>query len=116
MCACLCLSFLKNLPPEMREAQEKKLEGLKKQQEIHTRLAVERKIFLRDRKIKFFGMVLFFCAIGSDVVVQFEFHMFWYEYCVNIFLIREKKDRKENKAFGETAARCLWSGPRGRSC
>ncbi|XP_034686297.1 rRNA-processing protein EFG1 isoform X1 [Vitis riparia] len=44
----------KNLPPEMREAQEKKLEGLKKQQEIHTRLAVERKIFLRDRKIKFF--------------------------------------------------------------
>ncbi|KAJ9700523.1 hypothetical protein PVL29_006033 [Vitis rotundifolia] len=44
----------KNLPPEVREAQEKKLEGLKKQQEIHTRLAVERKIFLRDRKIKFF--------------------------------------------------------------
>jgi hypothetical protein len=28
---------------------------LKKQQEIHTRLALERKIFLRDRKIKFFG-------------------------------------------------------------
>lgn len=46
---------LKNLPPEVREAQEQKLEGLKKQQEIHTRLAAERKIFLRDRKIKFFG-------------------------------------------------------------
>ncbi|KAF8016410.1 hypothetical protein BT93_H1808 [Corymbia citriodora subsp. variegata] len=44
----------KDLPPEVREAQEKKLEGLKKQQEIHTRLAVEKKIFLRDRKIKFF--------------------------------------------------------------
>ncbi|GLT78660.1 hypothetical protein SLA2020_501880 [Shorea laevis] len=44
----------KDLPPEVREAQEKKLEGFKKQQEIHTRLAVERKIFLRDRKIKFF--------------------------------------------------------------
>ncbi|KAI6693382.1 hypothetical protein NL676_021092 [Syzygium grande] len=44
----------KDLPPEMREAQEKKLEGLKKQQEIHSRLAVEKKIFLRDRKIKFF--------------------------------------------------------------
>ncbi|XP_021897175.1 rRNA-processing protein EFG1 isoform X4 [Carica papaya] len=44
----------KDLSPEVREAQEKKLEGLKKQQEIHTRLAVERKIFLRDRKIKFF--------------------------------------------------------------
>ncbi|XWS13762.1 hypothetical protein CRYUN_Cryun36dG0066000 [Craigia yunnanensis] len=44
----------KDLPPEVRDAQEKKLEGLKKQQEIHTRLAVERKIFLRDRKIKFF--------------------------------------------------------------
>ncbi|KAG4983669.1 rRNA-processing protein EFG1-like isoform X1 [Glycine soja] len=44
----------KNLPPEVREAQEQKLEALKKQQEIHTRLAAERKIFLRDRKIKFF--------------------------------------------------------------
>ncbi|XP_057426819.1 rRNA-processing protein EFG1 isoform X2 [Lotus japonicus] len=44
----------KNLPPEVREAQEQKLEGLKKQQEIHTRLAAERQIFLRDRKIKFF--------------------------------------------------------------
>ncbi|KAJ6898682.1 hypothetical protein NC652_025262 [Populus alba x Populus x berolinensis] len=45
----------KELPPEVREAQEKRLEELKKQQEIHTRLALERKIFLRDRKIKFFG-------------------------------------------------------------
>ncbi|KAG4395374.1 hypothetical protein AAZX31_20G196800 [Glycine max] len=44
----------KNLPPEVRDAQEQKLEALKKQQEIHTRLAAERKIFLRDRKIKFF--------------------------------------------------------------
>ncbi|XP_022974416.1 rRNA-processing protein EFG1 isoform X1 [Cucurbita maxima] len=44
----------KNLPAEVREVQEKKLEGLRKQQEIHSRLAVERKIFLRDRKIKFF--------------------------------------------------------------
>lgn len=46
--------MLKELPAEVREAQQKKLEELKKQQEIHTRLAVERKIFLRDRKIKFF--------------------------------------------------------------
>ncbi|KAK9287973.1 hypothetical protein L1049_016418 [Liquidambar formosana] len=44
----------KNLPPEVRETQEKKLEGIKKQQELQTRLAVERKIFLRDRKMKFF--------------------------------------------------------------
>ncbi|KAI8029033.1 hypothetical protein LOK49_LG01G02899 [Camellia lanceoleosa] len=43
-----------DLSPEVREAQEKKLEGIKKQQEIHNRLAVERKIFLCDRKIKFF--------------------------------------------------------------
>ncbi|CAN6551736.1 unnamed protein product [Malus baccata var. baccata] len=47
----------KNLPAEVREAQEKKLEGFKKQQEIHSRLAVERKIFMRDRKIKFFGIM-----------------------------------------------------------
>lgn len=44
----------KDLPSEVKEAQEKKLEELKKQQEIHNRLAVERQIFLRDRKIKFF--------------------------------------------------------------
>ncbi|KAL2506645.1 Protein of unknown function (DUF2361) [Abeliophyllum distichum] len=44
----------KDLPPEVKEAQEKKLEELKKQQDIHNHLAVERKIFLRDRKIKFF--------------------------------------------------------------
>ena len=43
-----------NLPAEVREAQQQKLEALKKQQEIHARLAAERKIFLRDRKIKFF--------------------------------------------------------------
>ncbi|XP_021897173.1 rRNA-processing protein EFG1 isoform X2 [Carica papaya] len=49
-----CDCLVQDLSPEVREAQEKKLEGLKKQQEIHTRLAVERKIFLRDRKIKFF--------------------------------------------------------------
>lgn len=44
----------KELPPEVREAQQQKLDDLKKQQEIHTRLALERKLFLRDRKIKFF--------------------------------------------------------------
>ncbi|XP_077240315.1 uncharacterized protein LOC143881208 isoform X1 [Tasmannia lanceolata] len=44
----------KNLPLEIRKTQEKKLEDLKKQKEIQTRLAIERKIFLRDRKIKFF--------------------------------------------------------------
>ncbi|KAL9260838.1 rRNA-processing protein efg1-like protein [Drosera capensis] len=44
----------KDLRPEVREALEKKLEGLKKQQELHNRLAIERQIFLRDKKIKFF--------------------------------------------------------------
>ncbi|RWR88861.1 rRNA-processing protein EFG1 [Cinnamomum micranthum f. kanehirae] len=44
----------KDLPLEIRGAQEKKLAELKKQQELRTRLAEERKIFLRDRKIKFF--------------------------------------------------------------
>ena len=55
--------FLKDLPPEVREAQQAKLEGIKKQQEIHNRLAVERKIFLRDRKIKFFGREVLFCVL-----------------------------------------------------
>ncbi|KAL3506029.1 hypothetical protein ACH5RR_031411 [Cinchona calisaya] len=44
----------KDLPLEVKEAQEKKLDVLKKQQENLNRLAVERKIFLRNRKIKFF--------------------------------------------------------------
>ncbi|KAJ4956959.1 hypothetical protein NE237_013742 [Protea cynaroides] len=44
----------KDLPPQVREVQEKKLEQLKNQQDLHKRLAVERKIFMRDRKIKFF--------------------------------------------------------------
>ena len=55
--------FCQELPPEVREAQEKKLDGLKKQQEIHTRLALERKIFLRDRKIKFFGKFFSFFLV-----------------------------------------------------
>ncbi|XP_047318504.1 rRNA-processing protein EFG1-like [Impatiens glandulifera] len=44
----------KDLPPEVRETQEKKLEELKKQREIHNTLSTERIIFLRGRKIKFF--------------------------------------------------------------
>ncbi|PIN01309.1 hypothetical protein CDL12_26181 [Handroanthus impetiginosus] len=44
----------KDLSPEVKEAQEKKLEELKKQQEIHARLVKERKIFLQNRKIRFF--------------------------------------------------------------
>lgn len=44
----------KELPEEVREAQQKKLEELKKQLEIHNTLVLERKIQLRDRKIKFF--------------------------------------------------------------
>ncbi|KAF5752350.1 rRNA-processing protein EFG1 isoform X1 [Tripterygium wilfordii] len=40
----------KDLPPEVREAQEKKLAGIKKQHEIHSHLG---KIFRRDLRIKF---------------------------------------------------------------
>ncbi|GMP56218.1 hypothetical protein CsSME_00020785 [Camellia sinensis var. sinensis] len=60
----------KDLSPEVREAQEKKLEGIKKQQEIHNRLAVERKIFLRDRKIKFFGKILFILCLSLHFVAN----------------------------------------------
>lgn len=44
----------KDLPAEVREAQEQKLEELKKQIELQTRLVDERKTFLLDRKKKFF--------------------------------------------------------------
>lgn len=58
-CANIFLCCLKDLPHEVREAQVKKLEELKRQQELHTRLAIERKIQLRSRKIKFFGIFSF---------------------------------------------------------
>ncbi|KAD3639989.1 hypothetical protein R6Q59_003108 [Mikania micrantha] len=44
----------KDTRPEVNEALVKKLEGLKSQQQVLDNLALERKIFLRDRKIKFF--------------------------------------------------------------
>ncbi|CAN6303191.1 unnamed protein product [Urochloa humidicola] len=44
----------KDLPDEVRIAQEKKLEELKRQQELQNQLAVQRTVQLRDRKIKFF--------------------------------------------------------------
>ncbi|PNT73972.1 hypothetical protein BRADI_1g05420v3 [Brachypodium distachyon] len=44
----------KDLPSEMRVAQEKKLEELKRQQELQNQLAIQRTVQLRDRKIKFF--------------------------------------------------------------
>ncbi|EOA37276.1 hypothetical protein CARUB_v10010871mg, partial [Capsella rubella] len=44
----------KDLPPEVRESLNKKLDDLKKQHDVHSRLAVERNIFLRNRKIRFF--------------------------------------------------------------
>ncbi|PKU71867.1 hypothetical protein MA16_Dca016320 [Dendrobium catenatum] len=44
----------KDLPREIRLFQQQKLEDLKKQQETKAQLAVERKILLRDKKIKFF--------------------------------------------------------------
>ncbi|KAL1803995.1 rRNA-processing protein EFG1 [Daucus carota subsp. sativus] len=44
----------KDLPADVREVQEKKLEELKKQIELQTRLVNERKTFLLDRKKKFF--------------------------------------------------------------
>ncbi|KAI3995707.1 hypothetical protein MKX01_020780 [Papaver californicum] len=43
----------KSISAEVREVQERKLEELKRQHEIQTRLAVERRVFLRGRKIKF---------------------------------------------------------------
>lgn len=44
----------RDLPQEVKETQEKKLEELNKQQEIYNRLALERKIFIRNKKIRFF--------------------------------------------------------------
>lgn len=59
-----------DLPLEIKEAQQKKLEDLKKQQDIQNRLAVERKIFLRYRRIKFFGEYVLYEETGVCSLVE----------------------------------------------
>jgi hypothetical protein len=44
------------LPPEVKDAQQKKLEELKQQSDVHSRSELERKMALRYRKVKFFGI------------------------------------------------------------
>jgi len=46
------------------------LDDLKKQQDIHFRLAVERKIFLRNRKVRFFGECFIFDALYICIVLS----------------------------------------------
>lgn len=60
-----------DLPDDIRIAQEKKLEELKRQQELQNQLAVQRTVQLRDRKIKFFGLLStqLFCSYPSLVPV-----------------------------------------------
>ena len=58
MLICFCCMFnFQDLPDDIRVAQEKKLEELKRQQELQNQLAVQRTLQLRDRKIKFFGLL-----------------------------------------------------------
>jgi predicted Zn-dependent peptidase len=42
------------LPAEVKDAQQKKLEELKQQSDVHFRIELERKMALRYRKVKFF--------------------------------------------------------------
>jgi hypothetical protein len=44
------------LPAEVKDAQQKKLEELKQQSDVHSRSELERKMALRYRKVKFFGI------------------------------------------------------------
>ncbi|CAN6439533.1 unnamed protein product [Victoria cruziana] len=44
----------KNLPAEVRDAQEKRLEELKRQQDVQNRSVIERKLSLQYRRVKFF--------------------------------------------------------------
>jgi hypothetical protein len=64
----------------MRVAQEKKLEELKKQQELQNQLAVQRTVQLRDRKIKFFGML-------SLALVPSHFWCPWLPVCTYYFVV-----------------------------
>ena len=81
-----------DLPDDIRIAQEKKLEELKKQQELQNQLAVQRIVQLRDRKIKFFGLLLLSCFIPIHIWCLF--------FCVSvltIFLVLVFKLQREAK-------------------
>ena len=69
-----------DLPDDVRIAQEKKLEDLKRQQELQNQLAVQRIVQLRDRKIKFFGLLLLSCFIPIHIWCLFFF-------CVSVLTI-----------------------------
>ncbi len=59
------------LPAEVKDAQQKKLEELKQQSDVHFRIELERKMALRYRKVKFFGM----CSYGFLLVIGFVSQM-----------------------------------------
>jgi len=46
---------VQDLPAEIKEAQQKRLEELKLQSDSHARAELERKMALRYRRVKFFG-------------------------------------------------------------
>lgn len=46
---------MQELPAEVKEAQQKRLEELKLQSDSHVRAELERKMALRYRRVKFFG-------------------------------------------------------------
>ncbi|OEL19500.1 hypothetical protein BAE44_0019481 [Dichanthelium oligosanthes] len=66
----------KDLPDDIRIAQEKKLEELKRQQELQNQLAVQRTVQLRDRKIKFFGLLLLNCLVPIHLWFLLSAHLY----------------------------------------
>ena len=74
-----------DLPDDIRVAQEKKLEELKRQQELQNQLAVQRTLQLRDRKIKFFGLL--------SLPIHFKFLLC--AYVLTIFLMVVFKIQRE---------------------
>jgi hypothetical protein len=77
-----------DLPDDIRVAQEKKLEELKRQQELQNQLAVQRTLQLRDRKIKFFGLL----SLPSSYSFQVPFLC---AYVLTIFLMVVFKIQRE---------------------
>ena len=54
------IAKLQPLPVEVKEAQQQRLEELRKQLELHQRSELEKKMALRYRRVKFFGESLIF--------------------------------------------------------
>lgn len=62
---------MQELPADVKEAQQKRLEELKLQSDSHARAELERKMVLRYRRVKFFGESTM-CSCWIEFIIMLE--------------------------------------------